>query len=133
MSLSDADATLTHVIILNYVIFSNYYRCRHVSFRLVFMLRAYNKTTIRHLKQFSQNTKLENQKLNIDTFYIFSVWWIYLCFDCMFFLFSGILLYEMIYGYTPFRGKNRQRTFANILHKDLRFPKSKQVSLFSLA
>ncbi|RHN60856.1 putative protein kinase AGC-RSK-2 family [Medicago truncatula] len=41
----------------------------------------------------------------------------------------GILLYEMIYGYTPFRGKNRQRTFANILHKDLRFPKNKQVSL----
>lgn len=41
----------------------------------------------------------------------------------------GILLYEMIYGYTPFRGKNRQRTFANILHKDLKFPKSKQVSL----
>lgn len=35
----------------------------------------------------------------------------------------------MIYGYTPFRGKNRQRTFANILHKDLKFPKSKQVSL----
>ncbi|XP_045832949.1 phototropin-1-like isoform X1 [Trifolium pratense] len=41
----------------------------------------------------------------------------------------GILLYEMIYGYTPFRGKNRQRTFSNILHKDLKFPKSKQVSL----
>ncbi|KAL5055996.1 hypothetical protein RYX36_036678, partial [Vicia faba] len=41
----------------------------------------------------------------------------------------GILLYEMFYGYTPFRGKNRQRTFANILHKDLKFPKSKQVSL----
>nr|BAC23098.1 phototropin [Vicia faba] len=41
----------------------------------------------------------------------------------------GILLYEMFYGYTPFRGKNRQRTFANILHKDLKLPKSKQVSL----
>ncbi|XP_061361838.1 phototropin-1-like [Gastrolobium bilobum] len=41
----------------------------------------------------------------------------------------GILLYEMFYGYTPFRGKNRQRTFSNILHKDLKFPKSKQVSL----
>lgn len=35
----------------------------------------------------------------------------------------------MLYGYTPFRGKTRQKTFANILHKDLKFPKSKPVSL----
>ncbi|KAK7262390.1 hypothetical protein RJT34_29962 [Clitoria ternatea] len=41
----------------------------------------------------------------------------------------GILLYEMFYGYTPFRGKTRQRTFTNILHRDLKFPKTKQVSL----
>nr|AML76398.1 putative LOV domain-containing protein [Phelline lucida] len=41
----------------------------------------------------------------------------------------GILLYEMFYGYTPFRGKTRQRTFANVLHKDLRFPGSIAVSL----
>nr|AML79161.1 putative LOV domain-containing protein [Urtica dioica] len=41
----------------------------------------------------------------------------------------GILLYEMIYGRTPFRGKNRQKTFANILNKDLTFPSSIQVSL----
>ncbi|XP_050366339.1 phototropin-2 isoform X2 [Argentina anserina] len=41
----------------------------------------------------------------------------------------GILLYEMLYGRTPFRGKNRQRTFTNILHKDLTFPSSIPVSL----
>nr|AML78565.1 putative LOV domain-containing protein [Cannabis sativa] len=41
----------------------------------------------------------------------------------------GILLYEMLYGRTPFRGKNRQKTFTNILHKDLTFPSSVQVSL----
>nr|AML78570.1 putative LOV domain-containing protein [Verbascum arcturus]AML79396.1 putative LOV domain-containing protein [Verbascum sp. BC-2016] len=41
----------------------------------------------------------------------------------------GILLYEMLYGRTPFRGKNRQKTFANILHKELTFPTAIQVSL----
>ncbi|KAL5707341.1 non-specific serine/threonine protein kinase [Ranunculus cassubicifolius] len=41
----------------------------------------------------------------------------------------GILLYEMLYGRTPFRGKNRQKTFANILHKDLNFPSSIPASL----
>uniref|UniRef100_A0A126WWD6 non-specific serine/threonine protein kinase n=1 Tax=Danaea nodosa TaxID=491836 RepID=A0A126WWD6_9MONI len=41
----------------------------------------------------------------------------------------GILLYEMLYGRTPFRGKNRQKTFANILHKDLTFPRSIPASL----
>ncbi|KAI3717175.1 hypothetical protein L1987_68607 [Smallanthus sonchifolius] len=41
----------------------------------------------------------------------------------------GILIYEMLYGRTPFRGKNRQKTFSNILHKDLTFPSSIPVSL----
>ncbi|KMZ73376.1 hypothetical protein ZOSMA_14G01410 [Zostera marina] len=35
----------------------------------------------------------------------------------------------MLYGRTPFRGKNRQQTFNNILHKDLTFPSSIPVSL----
>ncbi|XP_060218124.1 phototropin-2 [Lycium barbarum] len=41
----------------------------------------------------------------------------------------GILLYEMLYGRTPFRGKNRQKTFSNILNKDLTFPSSIPASL----
>ncbi|KAG7011841.1 Phototropin-2 [Cucurbita argyrosperma subsp. argyrosperma] len=41
----------------------------------------------------------------------------------------GILLYEMLYGRTPFKGKNRKKTFSNILFKDLTFPLSIKVSL----
>nr|AML76647.1 putative LOV domain-containing protein [Pulvigera lyellii] len=41
----------------------------------------------------------------------------------------GILLYEMLYGRTPFRGQNRQRTFANVLDKKLNFPPNISVSL----
>lgn len=41
----------------------------------------------------------------------------------------GILIYEMLYGRTPFRGKNRQKTFTNVLQKDVIFPASIPVSL----
>jgi protein-serine/threonine kinase len=34
----------------------------------------------------------------------------------------GILIYEMLYGTTPFKGKNRNATFANILREDIPFP-----------
>lgn len=34
----------------------------------------------------------------------------------------GILVYEMLYGTTPFKGKNRNATFANILRDDPLFP-----------
>lgn len=33
----------------------------------------------------------------------------------------GILVYEMIYGYTPFKGPDRQATFANVLKRDVYF------------
>lgn len=36
----------------------------------------------------------------------------------------GILIYEMLYGTTPFKGKNRNATFANILRDDVPFPES---------
>ncbi|KAF2461207.1 kinase-like domain-containing protein [Lineolata rhizophorae] len=36
----------------------------------------------------------------------------------------GILIYEMLYGTTPFKGKNRNATFANILKDDVPFPDS---------
>nr|AML79540.1 putative LOV domain-containing protein [Hedwigia ciliata] len=41
----------------------------------------------------------------------------------------GILLYEMLFGRTPFRGKNRQQTFVNVVDKELSFPSSISVSL----
>ncbi|MCJ1395541.1 serine/threonine protein kinase, AGC [Xylographa bjoerkii] len=34
----------------------------------------------------------------------------------------GILVYEMLFGTTPFKGKNRAATFANILRDDVPFP-----------
>lgn len=40
----------------------------------------------------------------------------------------GILLYEMLFGRTPFKGGNRQKTFANVLAKDLSFPSNIPVS-----
>lgn len=36
----------------------------------------------------------------------------------------GILIYEMLFGTTPFKGKNRNATFANILRDDVPFPDS---------
>nr|AML77440.1 putative LOV domain-containing protein [Staurastrum sebaldii] len=40
----------------------------------------------------------------------------------------GIFVHEMLYGKTPFRGRNRQRTFTNVLMKELTFPESVPVS-----
>ncbi|XP_025821889.1 serine/threonine-protein kinase UCNL-like [Panicum hallii] len=34
----------------------------------------------------------------------------------------GVLVYEMAYGRTPFKGQNRKETFRNVLHKELEFP-----------
>ncbi|KAI9885688.1 MAG: tRNA(m5U54)methyltransferase [Watsoniomyces obsoletus] len=34
----------------------------------------------------------------------------------------GVLIYEMLFGTTPFKGKNRNATFANILRDDVPFP-----------
>ncbi|CUM67773.1 uncharacterized protein PRCAT00005478001 [Priceomyces carsonii] len=40
----------------------------------------------------------------------------------------GIFIFEMLYGTTPFKGKDRKKTFANILKKDLKFPDSQPVT-----
>jgi len=40
----------------------------------------------------------------------------------------GILMYEMLFGTTPFKGTSQKETFNFILHKKLDFPKDKPVS-----
>uniref|UniRef100_A0A126WY62 non-specific serine/threonine protein kinase n=2 Tax=unclassified Uronema (in: green algae) TaxID=2689038 RepID=A0A126WY62_9CHLO len=40
----------------------------------------------------------------------------------------GILIYELVYGFTPFRGSRRDETFDNILKRPLMFPQKPQVS-----
>lgn len=40
----------------------------------------------------------------------------------------GILLYELLYGATPFRGERRDQTFENILNASLQFPEKPMVS-----
>lgn len=39
----------------------------------------------------------------------------------------GILIYEMLYGETPFKGKDDMSTFASILHKTIALPKHIEV------
>ena len=43
----------------------------------------------------------------------------------------GILVYEMLFGTTPFKGKNRNATFANILRDDVPFPEGSGVPQIS--
>ena len=40
----------------------------------------------------------------------------------------GILIYEMLFGTTPFKGKNRNATFANILRDEVPFPEGSGAS-----
>lgn len=40
----------------------------------------------------------------------------------------GILIYELVYGTTPFRGARRDETFENIIKAPLRFPAKPVVS-----
>lgn len=46
----------------------------------------------------------------------------------------GILIYEMLYGTTPFKGKNRTTTFSNILRNEVPFPEhggAQQISKYA--
>jgi phototropin len=40
----------------------------------------------------------------------------------------GILMYELVYGFTPFRGSKREATFESILKRPLAFPAKPAVS-----
>ena len=37
-------------------------------------------------------------------------------------------MYELLYGFTPFRGAKRDATFENILKRPLAFPSSPEIS-----
>lgn len=40
----------------------------------------------------------------------------------------GILVYEMLFGFTPFKGDNTNETFCNILKSDVTFPNNNEIS-----
>ena len=40
----------------------------------------------------------------------------------------GIFMYELVYGFTPFRGSKRNTTFENILKRPIAFPPKLAVS-----
>lgn len=40
----------------------------------------------------------------------------------------GIFMYELVYGFTPFRGSKRNTTFENILKRPIAFPPKRTVS-----
>ncbi|CCE65782.1 hypothetical protein TPHA_0M02080 [Tetrapisispora phaffii CBS 4417] len=40
----------------------------------------------------------------------------------------GILIYEMLFGFTPFKGDNTNDTFCNILKDDVTFPNNNEIS-----
>lgn len=40
----------------------------------------------------------------------------------------GILMYELLYGFTPFKGAKRDVTFENIMKKPLEFPAKPEIS-----
>mmetsp|Transcript_45239 Transcript_45239/g.73682 ORF Transcript_45239/g.73682 Transcript_45239/m.73682 type:complete len:447 (+) Transcript_45239:144-1484(+) len=40
----------------------------------------------------------------------------------------GILIYEMLYGFTPFKGRDQNGTFSNIVNNDVKFPDSPSTS-----
>ncbi|QLG73516.1 hypothetical protein HG535_0F00260 [Zygotorulaspora mrakii] len=40
----------------------------------------------------------------------------------------GILTYEMLFGFTPFKGDNTNETFCNILKNDVSFPNNNEIS-----
>lgn len=40
----------------------------------------------------------------------------------------GILIFEMLFGKTPFKGDTQKQTFERILHKNVKFPEDKPIS-----
>ncbi|SCU77344.1 LAMI_0A00804g1_1 [Lachancea mirantina] len=40
----------------------------------------------------------------------------------------GILIYEMLFGFTPFKGDNTNQTFSNVLKNEVTFPNNNEIS-----
>lgn len=70
--------------------------------------RYNSETVVESVKHFIGTEEYVAPEVLLGQYHDFAVdWWAF-----------GVLLYELVYGKTPFKGTNRKRTFFNILYKE---------------